>query len=56
MKTVNDVKKALDCDLFIDMLPKMRQERDAKLKAKEKPKRHRNTWNDLFPACKGVRG
>lgn len=56
MRTVSDIKKALDFDLYVDLIPQMRKERAEKLKAQAEPKRpRRNTWVALFPACKGAR-
>lgn len=56
MRTVSDIKKALDFDLYVDLIPQMRKERAEKLKAQAEHKRpRRNTWVALFPACKGVR-
>lgn len=55
MKTVHEVKMALDPDLYINMLPQMRAERAARNKPKAKPRRRRNAWSDVFPASKSSR-
>ena len=55
MKTVRDVKMALDPDLYVNRLPQMRAERDAKNKPQAKPRRRRNNWSEVFPATKSCR-
>lgn len=49
MKTVFDVKQALDPDLYVNMVRQMQAER-ARPKQKRSPRR--NKWGELFPICK----
>ena len=49
MKTVYDVKQAFDHDLYVNMVREIQAERR---ESKSRPRRKRNKWEDLFPACK----
>ncbi len=51
MKTVHDVKKALDYDTMINVVYQHRKEmaQDAKV---VKPRKRRNKWHEVFPVCR----
>lgn len=49
MKTVYDVKQALDHDLYVNMVRGIQAERR---ELKHRPRRKRNKWGDVFPLCK----
>lgn len=49
MKTVYDVKEALDYDTMINVVNNYRK---AQQKAIQKPMRKKNKWDSIFPICK----
>ena len=49
MKTVYDVKQALDHDLYVNMVREIQAERR---EVKPRPRSKRNRWGDIFPLCK----
>lgn len=49
MKTVKEVKQALNPDLYVDMVREIQRERR---EVKPRPRRKRNKWGELFPLCK----
>ena len=51
MKTVFDVKKALDYDTMINVVNQHRKE-VAQAQKVVKFRKCRNKWSDLFPVCK----
>ena len=51
MKTVHDVKKAMDFDTMINVVYQNRKEA-AQTAKKVKPQKHKNKWFDVFPACR----
>ena len=51
MKTVFDVKKALDYDTMINVVHQHRKEAAQTAKV-VKFKKRRNKWSDVFPVCK----
>lgn len=51
MKTVHDVKKALDYDTMIHVVYQHRKEMAQAAKV-VKPRKRRNKWNEVFPVCK----
>lgn len=53
MKTVFDVKRALDYDTMIDVVRQARDEKERLRKAAiQKLAKQRNMWDEVFPACK----
>ena len=51
MKTVHDVKKALDYDTMINVVHQHRKQMAQAAKA-VKPVKRRNKWKDVFPVCR----
>lgn len=49
MKTVYDIKQAINHDLYVNMVREIQAERR---ELKPRPRRKRNKWGDLFPVCK----
>lgn len=49
MKTVYDVKRAINHDLYVNMVREIQAERR---EVKPSPRRKRNKWGDIFPVCK----
>lgn len=49
MKTVYDVKQAINHDLYVNMVREIQAERR---EVKPRPRRKRNKWGELFPVCK----
>lgn len=54
MKTVFDVKRALDYDTMIDVVRQVQDEKERLRKAaiQKRQIKRRNLWNEVFPACK----
>lgn len=52
MKTVHDVKKALDYDTMINVVHQHRKEMAQAAKEVAKPRKRRNKWHEVFPACR----
>jgi hypothetical protein len=55
MKTVYDVKKALDPDLYVNLVRDLQAEQRAKedqQRAAYNRRKPRNKWHRLFPVCK----
>lgn len=55
MRTVFDVKRALDYDTMIDVVRQVQDEKERLRKAaiqKQQAAKRRNLWNEAFPACK----
>ena len=50
MKTVFDVKQALNPDLYVDLVREWQA--PAEVKKVKRPRRKRNAWGELFPLCK----
>ena len=56
MRTVHDVKKALDPDLMVNMVREIQAQRDAEKRGQtkaqtRKPRQRKNRWFEIFPAC-----
>lgn len=49
MKTVYDIKRSLNHDLYVNMVREIQAERR---ESKSRPRRKRNKWGDVFPLCK----
>ena len=49
MKTVYEVKQALNPDLYVDMVREIQRERR---EVKPRPRRKRNKWDNVFPIWK----
>lgn len=51
MKTVHDVKKALDYDTMINVVHQHRKQMAQAAKV-VKPRKRRNKWYEVFPVCR----
>lgn len=51
MKTVHDVKKALDYDTMINEVYRYRKQMAQAAKV-VKPVKRRNKWSEVFPVCR----
>lgn len=56
MRTVFDVKRALDYDTMIDVVRQVQDEKErlrkAAIQKHQAAAKRRNLWNEVFPACK----
>lgn len=54
MRTVFDVKRALDYDTMIDVVRQVQDEKERlrKTAIQKRQTKRRNLWNEVFPACK----